>query len=852
MAEAKAREVTKPLKIRLSLSSRFDKTKKEQPAAEEKKPEPVVAEPEKKRKRKTNYSGMMPKQIFTGFYSDNNKKLKRTVYDGALRIPPGTIELVRNAIKDVKEKALDGIDSKFQLPDMDAMLRPSLDPMLSSDFSVTELHAGKNGTTLVTARRLVAPGIQPERIRGGGEEDVEMEDASQKSQPASTVPVVAQTVQPVPSGQPIPANPLASATTGAVPVQAAAIAPATTNMVITQQATPVPGVNVVAPPVQVPVIAATNVVQNQQPVPVPLVAAPPVQVPVIAATNAVQNQQPVPVPLVAAPPVQVPVIAVTNAVQSQRPVPVPLVAAAVNTVQIQPLAPAPAVAPVPVLVPVPTKLATTPLIAPAQTPQSTVNSTITGQPQAFTPMQLAQMSVKAPTAPAQPTAPINVAVTKPPLQNTLNPSVTGQVTNIAPSTQVPNVTSLPVASRIAIIMPPPQAPLNSAFPGQTPQPTRPLSAVTSIAPVSQVGTPTQNGSNAALSAAPTPTPKPVGFTVSNVAVMKTLSTQPDAKEAEKKPLAGDQEPTTNLPPWYGSKSVSNVEKTVLPEWFNYSAIHRTEASYITARERIINVARRSSNKYLTSTSVRRCVAGDAGSIMRLHRFLVTWGFINGSAIGDSAPLQVTKRSAPKSIPTLENKWTAQMTIALGLAVNEFSSKKRSIEAGAETKLQMDWDGVAKKVGKQVTPDECYQKFLSTDFNDDKLGSSNVKIVDLSATEDTSREDLIADLIDGVKPQVVQVVVEAALNATDGDVNAAKRAGVLGAISSQAAERAQKEEAATSHILQQILDLRMAKLENRLSLLDDLEGMLDAERMALELERRDLYTNRCRHWFNADT
>ena len=108
MAEAKAREVTKPLKIRLSLSSRFDKTKKEQPAAEEKKPEPVVAEPEKKRKRKTNYSGMMPKQIFTGFYSDNNKKLKRTVYDGALRIPPGTIELVRNAIKDVKEKALDG------------------------------------------------------------------------------------------------------------------------------------------------------------------------------------------------------------------------------------------------------------------------------------------------------------------------------------------------------------------------------------------------------------------------------------------------------------------------------------------------------------------------------------------------------------------------------------------------------------------------------------------------------------------------------------------------------------------------------------------------------------------------
>jgi SWI/SNF related-matrix-associated actin-dependent regulator of chromatin subfamily C len=34
------------------------------------------------------------------------------------------------------------------------------------------------------------------------------------------------------------------------------------------------------------------------------------------------------------------------------------------------------------------------------------------------------------------------------------------------------------------------------------------------------------------------------------------------------------------------------------------------------------------------------------------------------------------------------------------------------------------------------------------------------------------------------------------------------------------------------------------------MLDDVEGILEAEKVALELERRDLYTARCRHWFGG--
>ena len=35
-----------------------------------------------------------------------------------------------------------------------------------------------------------------------------------------------------------------------------------------------------------------------------------------------------------------------------------------------------------------------------------------------------------------------------------------------------------------------------------------------------------------------------------------------------------------------------------------------------------------------------------------------------------------------------------------------------------------------------------------------------------------------------------------------------------------------------------------------AMMDDVEGILEAERVALEMERRDLYTARCRHWFGG--
>ena len=740
--EAKALEAAKPttLKIRLSLLSKNDKSK-----GEKEKEKPVEAVVPEKRKRAPEHLGMQPKQI--GF-SDSNKKLKKTVFNGMLRVPPNTTELVRKAINSVESGAWAGIDSEFNLPNMHDMLRPSLDPALASNFFVTELRAGDAGTTLVTARRLVST-VGAERIRGGGDGDVPMEDVSkpvpvpQQSQPQEVQPTEVQPKQEQPvQVQPQQVQPMQVQPKQEQPVQ-----------VQPQQAQPTQ----VQP-------------EQEQPVQVQPQQAQPTQV---------QPKQKQPVQ-----------------VQPQQVQPTHVQPKQKQPVQVQPQQVQPT------------------HVQPQQEQPVQVQQPVHVQPQQIQPVHMQPQ-----------TLPVQVNATSP-------------ARNIAAAPVLTPLVPLPQAP-----ITPSQAPMNttSATPG--------AHVTTSSGILPNIST---QQTNAVTKTAPASVPSinvKRSVATNNVAVIKALPATGDEQE-EKEPLSGEQEQTTKLPSWYNEKTASDVEKSLLPEWFNNSADHRTGASYIVARERILSVARRSSNKYLTSTAVRRCVAGDAGSIMRLHQFLVTWGFINGSAIGDNAPLQVISEA---SLLT-GGKWSTDMSNMLGVAVTKFS-KKRKVEGDAMVGLEIDWDGIAKEVSNGVTPTECYQKFLSTDFSDQSVEGNQVqvKVVDLTpCKEDTTREDLIADLVDGVKPSVAKAVVDAALSATEVDLNTAQKAAVLGAITSKAVARAHQEEASASRILQEILDLRMTKLENRLSLLDDLEGMLDAERMALELERRDLYTNRCRHWFNADS
>jgi len=1053
LEEAKAREAAKPtsLKIRLTISSQA-KAKKQKTEEEEEKEKEEKAkldanakEEEKKllkrKKESEGPSGMEPRQIGTGFYNDNGTKVRKTVFDGALRVPKGLIDQVREAIKGVEKSALEtsGMYSfdRYKLPGMNDMVRPSLDPDNGNNFLVTELRKGKGGSTLVTARRLATIPAMAPRIRGGGDNngDVDMEDVSNaangqapapqdpptSSDPASTLTQPAQpSTLPVNSSNEQGDQATSVSQEVAAPIQNSSL-PSTqtsaTSAIPTKEATALAAVpeqpqSAQAPTIGTPVAASHPKVTNDpfvvaqdpsQVVETPIATAPApqpqeqeavattVKVPtegVQSATMATAATLQPQVEKVANAAAQIPTQAAEAATVSTAVIPQPQVAQ-IPTVaaQVSPQFAQTTTAAASVAAQTPS-LATQPPIVAAQ--DSTTNDIQPSAVGAIQPAQVAQVptvTTKAPLQVAQSSV-VTAPVVAPQLQ--VKEPVSSQVAQTSvvtapvatPQSQVTHISSAiapDILSQSTTVQAPAQVQVAQATQQQVAQAT-PLGFSQTKSQPQIVQTPVQSkvDQNAAKKTSPIPIPvvqssspqvqvgqnpgqtkdseltsssgdekavfprhhtealmkriqrlatiwtdeeimngnksfsmnaaavKTIAIKVplsveelkivgvleesllkeygdrlirninsyidqnglqehgkkesssavskpkpSNVAEMKALPDGPGSKK-DKSPLTGEQEPTTEPPSWYDPKGVSNLEKSLLPEWFDGSADHRSKSSYISARESIIDVARKSRVKYLTSTTIRKCVAGDAGSIMRLHHFMNTWGFINGSAVGDTAPLQVKKQKKQKRKENME-KWTPLMAQSLAVAVAESTSKKRKLDDIGGEQLEVDWDAVSEQVGHGLTSTECQNKFLTTNFNDIKGEQNNVKVVSVSSTsEDTSWGDLIGELVDGVRPQVAKAAIDAAMNSSNGDLDEAQKASVLATIASKAAERAREEEAATSRILQEILDQRMKKLENRLSLLDDLEGMLDAERMAMELERRDLYTNRCRHWFNGDT
>jgi hypothetical protein len=282
---------------------------------------------------------------------------------------------------------------------------------------------------------------------------------------------------------------------------------------------------------------------------------------------------------------------------------------------------------------------------------------------------------------------------------------------------------------------------------------------------------------------------------------------------------------------------------------------------------------------LTATSVRRTIPGDAGSLLRLHKFLTTWGLINEDAINDSAPTAPGMRenagssssSSSYATTTTNNSnksnivWDESSREELMEAVVEAaaSSKKRKTSADDETSslvpASIDWNVVSKRVGNGATATECEKVFLAL-----PLEAAAEKVKERSITPDVSSSqrieeeeektllvgnELLKNIIESAHPEVVKAATDAALAATN-DVSQAQKAGLLALVASEAAGRAKKEEETVSRLLAELQEQRLQKLENRMALLDDVEGILEAERVALELERRDLYTARCRHWFGG--
>lgn len=80
--------------------------------------------------------------------------------------------------------------------------------------------------------------------------------------------------------------------------------------------------------------------------------------------------------------------------------------------------------------------------------------------------------------------------------------------------------------------------------------------------------------------------------------------------------------------WFQFAEVHEIERRILPDFFDDSSRFKSEKAYKDVRNFMINTYRLSPYEYLTVTAVRRNVAMDVASIVRIHSFLEQWGLIN--------------------------------------------------------------------------------------------------------------------------------------------------------------------------------------------------------------------------------
>lgn len=751
---------------------------------------------ENKKKDRRAGGGMNPRSTQTGYYGPTGTRIRRTVYDGALRLPQESSAIVKEVLSDILSEwagseDIDGAAIMPNLPGVDSVVRPSLDSSVGPTYVVTELYAGPSGSTVATNRRVpVLPSSDEEyttqRIRGGGGDDSSATDTDEAK--VYTIDESDDVIGGSSNASLMRMN------VGNTRVDASyegrgemELADKSTVLSVGQkketkssQADAMIGPGVADPAgrttstlKETPFLKNTNTKHTNQD------------------NDDVQERTPQGNIDRSAQPFSRSTLSLDNATPGS------------NQGQKMPVRST-------------TPTTTIPDISKTAIKGATGEKNVGFHDQSNAAETLISLQVSSAAAndPSGSNSNMNSPVPK-----SLLPNHTPNAPDVrlaSPSTQHnirPEQTEAPTRISAGKILPDPKT---------MPLPKRPSSGWQDFG--------TQTGSSSAIGSH--------NCGGGTQGMMQGTKTDYSSMEQQ------SSSPTLS---WYDSKSVSPLEMSSLPEWFDESAPHRNPLSYVKSRELMIEIGRRDPERYITATAARRCVAGDAGSLLRLHTFLTAWGFINSNAIGETMPIvscfrNVPSNSSEESAHTQSKGRKEKLT---GIVVRQAKKKRRIVggsNSGNEPPLNddtVDWEAVASELGEGASASECQREFLSLDLEGESLISG--------AESGGANETLFRNLIDGVRPQVLKQVTDAAIKATE-DVVEAQKAALIGVIGAQAAERAASEERAADRLFMEILNQRMLKLENRISLLDDVEGILEAERVALELERRDLYTARCRHWF----
>lgn len=801
--------------------------------------------------------GMNPRSLLTGLYGARGERIRHIVRNGALSMPKASLDLMAEFEESSESWRGPQPPSKkkmrrtYPLPGLDSVVRPSMDKNLYkikvTDISQKQAPNANDPTqpptwkTTASNRVIKMKAMQSnmdetERIRGGGDDGPTpaegqytapnpTESASGAAPGAGNEPAAAtnRSSSQAQSNPPVP-NPI-SATSNA-PSPAPLLAPTSSSQAPAPAAelpsdTPVQGNNETSP-------AATALSTSSNPALASSEAALNSQVPTttsVSAITAPAASQPTSAPA----PAQS-----TEAASAQATGPVSAAGASINNVQIPVSAQA-------------TGAPTGQASAPSPEPSAPAGQTSATAPAA----SASQGQTPAP-------APIVAAAPSAPIQKTETPITQPAALPPAPSAPAGEAPGLTTAASTSSAHAPAPAQKAAAAPSTH-------SATQASSSSQQVAIPIPVATTSSSATAPT-----------QAATSKVipLVKKPSPQWEQHVPSANDENLTdpqakTQKPDWYDPKNVSSLEKALLPEWFDGSAPHRTVESYIKARETMIHISDKLGNRYVTSTLARRSLPGDVGSLHRLHQFLTNYMWINEDARNDSTPTAPSLQQPPQLVD-VRGIWTDKRRGDLVHAVVEVSQQNKKqktkdtmeidgVQNNKNTFVPIDWDAIAEKMG--ASPVECEREFLAMplDGSAAPVSSSTERPITPDTTTASEskapqnsmlQEEFLKVMLDQSSPRVISAVTKAALQATGDDLNAAQNAARIGLVSSQAVKAAQGHEETVARLLSEVIDQRMQKLECRMALMDDLEGMLEAERVALELERRDLYTTRCRDWFGG--
>lgn len=166
--------------------------------------------------------------------------------------------------------------------------------------------------------------------------------------------------------------------------------------------------------------------------------------------------------------------------------------------------------------------------------------------------------------------------------------------------------------------------------------------------------------------------------------------------------------------WFNMNEIHEIEKKSLPEFFSSQSNqkYKNPDIYKSVRDFIVNTYRLNPIEYLSVTAIRRNIAMDVGSLMRIYAFLSKWGIIN---------YQIDPKTKSFAVgPQFTGHFQITLDKPSGFQLQAFESKaseKEETETAAEkkevvddvasnddTKMDVDEPDLKKqKVSNSITP-----------------------------------------------------------------------------------------------------------------------------------------------------